>query len=165
MLDYEISGYMSVVTTPGTYFIPHHPVFKGDLKNAKLRVVFDASAAVSSGRSLNQCLHVGSKLQQDIVDVLLCFRVHLFTFTADICQMYRQILLLLPYRSFQHIFWRPTPLDKLTEFCLNTVTYGLTCAPFLTLRVLQDMADQDCVNLSEIQNALRYQAYVLGLII
>lgn len=144
MMEYETLGHMSVAPTSGTYFIPHHPVFKGDLKSSKLRVVFDASAVASSGWSLNQCLHIGPKLQQDIVDILLHFRVNQFTSTADICKMYRQITVLPKYRSFQHIFWWPRPLDELLEYQLNTVTYGLTCAPFLALRVLQNVADEDC---------------------
>lgn len=142
MNEYEALGHMSVTSTPGTYFIPHHPVFKNDATDASnIRVVFDASAVSSSNRSLNQCLYTGPKLQQDILDVVLRFRVHRFTFTADICKMYRQILVLPQYRKYQHIFWRASPCDELKLFQLNTVTYGLNCAPYLALRVLRDIAE------------------------
>lgn len=160
MLEYESLGHMSVAPSPGIYFIPHHPVFKGAITSSKIRVVFDASAVASSKLSLNQCLHTGPKLQQDIVDILLRFRVHQFSFTADVCKMYRQVSVLPKYRAYQHIFWRASPVDELREYELNTVTYGLNCAPFLALRVLQDLAEQECAGLPDVLDALTYQTYV-----
>ncbi|XP_050528071.1 uncharacterized protein LOC126898172 [Daktulosphaira vitifoliae] len=151
---------MSIVTTPGVYFIPHYSVYAGSPATSKLRVVFDASATSGSKSSLNQCLYTGPKLQQDIVDILFRFRIYEYAFTADVCKMYRQILVLPEYRKFQHIFWRPSPLDKIEEFELNTVTYGTNCAPFLALRVLQDIAEQECTDLPQVRNALQRQTFV-----
>jgi len=31
MLEYESLGHISVAPSPGIYFIPHHPVFKGPI--------------------------------------------------------------------------------------------------------------------------------------
>lgn len=160
MLEYERLGHMSVTSNPGAYFIPHHSVFKGSSSSGKIRVVFDASAKSGSNGSLNQCLHIGPKLQQDIVDILLRFRVYKYAFTTDVCKMYRQILVLPHFRKYQHILWRPSPLDQLMEYELKTVTYGVNCAPFLALRVLQDIAEQECINLPGVRNALQHQTYV-----
>lgn len=160
MHEYEALDHMSVESNPGSYFIPHHAVFKGSADSGKLRVVFDASAETSSTRSLNSCLFTGPKLQKDIVDILLRFRLHQVAFTADVCKMYRQILVLPQHRTFQHIFWRPSSVDETKEFELNTVTYGLSCAPFLALRVLQDTAEQECQNLPDVRDALMSQTYV-----
>lgn len=160
MSEYESLGHMSIASSPGEYFIPHHPVFKGDAATSSIRVVFDASASTSSHPSLNQCLHTGPKLQQDIVDILLRFRVHQFTFTADVCKMYRQILVLPRYRKYQHIFWRASPSDELNEYQLNTVTYGVNCAPYLALRVLKDLAENFCKELPDVRQALTHQTYV-----
>jgi len=38
MSDYESLGHMSIAPSPGDYFIPHHPVFKGDVATSKIRV-------------------------------------------------------------------------------------------------------------------------------
>lgn len=122
--------------------------------------MFDASAETSSTRSLNSCLFTGPKLQKDIVDILLGSHLHKVAFTADVCKMYRQILVLPQHRTFQHIFWRPSPFDEIKEFELNTVTYGLSCASFLALRVLQDIAEQECQNLPDVRDALISQTYV-----
>lgn len=75
----------------GQYYIPHHAVQKVEGDDVKLRVVFDASTKYHSGVSLNQYLLVGPKLQQDIVDVLVGFRVHKVAFTTDICKNYKYI--------------------------------------------------------------------------
>jgi hypothetical protein len=160
MSEYLTLGHMSVAKTPGTYFIPHHAVYRPADGDGKIRVVFDASARGSRGPSLNDCLLQGPKLQQDMVDVLTRFRVPQFVFTTDICKMYRQILILPEYRTFQHIFWRPSPLDKLVDYELDTVTYGTNRAPFLALRVLKSVALNDCTGSDAVRDALLNQTYV-----
>lgn len=160
MAEYLALDHMSVAKTPGTYFIPHHAVYRPADGDGKIRVVFDASARGSRGPSLNECLLQGPKLQQDIVDVLTRFRVPKLVFTADICKMYRQILVLPEYRTLQHVFWRSSPLEKLIEYELNTVTYGMNCAPFLALRVLKSIALGDCGDSDAVRDALLNQTYV-----
>lgn len=160
MSEYEELGHMSRAEGEGQYFIPHHAVQKMEGDQLKLRVVFDASAKCHSGVSLNQCLLVGPKLQQDIVDVLTGFRVHKVAFTTDICKMYRQIDVLPQYRGYQYILWRESPQLTVKEYELNTVTYGVNCAPYLALRVLRYIADTDCKDLPDVHHALRHQTYM-----
>lgn len=71
MNDYINSGDMKLVNSPilengKHYFLPHHAVIKNDSSSTKLRVVFDASARTSTGISLNEILHCGPKLQNEI---------------------------------------------------------------------------------------------------
>ncbi|XP_060882006.1 uncharacterized protein LOC132953650 [Metopolophium dirhodum] len=160
MLDYERLGHMTLAEGPGQYFIPHHAIQKSEGDSVKLRVVFDASAKCHSGVSLNQCLLVGPKLQQDIVDVLIGFRVHKVAFTTDICKMYRQIEVLPQYRGYQYILWRESPQASLKEYTLNTVTYGVNSAPYLALRVLRYIADTECESFPDVKGALRHQTYM-----
>jgi len=160
MSEYLSLGHMSISTSPGQYVIPHHAVCTKLDVGFKIRVVFDASAVSRDGTSLNSCLHQGPKLQQDIVDILTRFRVHRLAFTTDICQMYRQVLVAPEYRPLQHILWRASPHDELVEYELNTITYGLNCAPFLALRVLAAIADEDCVGHDAVRDALLRQTYV-----
>jgi len=160
MADYESLGHMSVAKSPGTYFLPHHAVHKVEGDNVKLRVVFDASARPPSNTSLNDTLFVGPKLQQDIVNILLRFRLHSVVFTADICKMYRHISLAPRYRQYQHIFWRASPHDQVQEFELNTVTYGVSSAPYLALRVLKEIAGVYGQQFPLVQSALLYQTYM-----
>ncbi|ERL87294.1 hypothetical protein D910_04689, partial [Dendroctonus ponderosae] len=112
----------------------------------KLRVVFDGSVKSSSGISLNDTLKVGPKLQDDLMDLLLNFRTHKVAFTADIEKMYRCVMLNKPDRELHRILFRSSLTDELNHYQLNTVTYGTSCASFLAIRALRqvaiDMKDQ-----------------------
>ncbi|XP_008181070.1 uncharacterized protein LOC103308796 [Acyrthosiphon pisum] len=160
MSEYEELGHMTRAEGVGQYYIPHHAVQKVEGDDVKLRVVFDASAKCHSGISLNQCLLVGPKLQQDIVDVLVGFRVHKVAFTTDICKMYRQIEVLPQYRGYQYILWRESPQVAVKEYTLNTVTYGVNSAPYLALRVLRYIADTECADQPDVKGALYNQTYM-----
>ncbi|XP_022161617.1 uncharacterized protein LOC111027526 [Myzus persicae] len=143
MSTYLKLGHMVLAPEPGKYFIPHHAVLKTDCDMSKIRVVFDASSVSSSGRSLNDVLCTGPKLQVDLRDILLRSRLHRFILTADIVKIYRQILIRSEDRVFQHIFWRDSPSDNLQEYQLCTITYGLNCAPYLAIRCLHELDEQD----------------------
>ncbi|XP_050079493.1 uncharacterized protein LOC126567309 [Anopheles maculipalpis] len=55
------------------YYLPHHPVFKSSSSTTKLRVVFDGSAKMNSGYSLNEILCTGPIVQDDLLDIILRF--------------------------------------------------------------------------------------------
>jgi len=61
-------------------------------------VVFDASAKYN-GVSLNDLIYRGPKLQQELLDVLLCFHRYPIALVCDIAEMYLQILLCPSDRS------------------------------------------------------------------
>lgn len=160
MAEYASLGHMSLAKTTGSYFITHHAVFKAADAEAKIRVVFDASAQSGTSASLNQCLMSGPKLQRDVIDVLVLFRLSRHAFTTDINKMYRQILVDPEHRRYQHILWHASPQDALNEYELNTVTYGINCAPFLAIRVLQNIAKNDCDDAPDVRDALLFSTYV-----
>ncbi|XP_076384076.1 uncharacterized protein LOC143261733 [Megalopta genalis] len=58
------------------YYLPHHAVMKTTSLTTKLRVVFDGSAATTSGTALNDTLLTGPKIQDDLLYILLRFRNH-----------------------------------------------------------------------------------------
>ena len=65
------------------HYLPHHAVVRSDKRTTKVRIVYDASAR-STGCSLNDCLHVGMKFDQRILDILLRFRTNPVALAADI---------------------------------------------------------------------------------
>ncbi|XP_037958187.1 uncharacterized protein LOC119687775 [Teleopsis dalmanni] len=145
MQEYLMLGHMSRVDnfdniTPH-YIIPHHCILRPQSTTTKLRVVFDASARTSSGRSLNEILMVGPTIQQDLILTLLTFRLHRYALTADISKMYRQFVVDPRDRNFQLVIWRNTVNEPLQLFQLNTVTYGMSAAPFLAIRSLTYLAN------------------------
>ncbi|GFS39019.1 integrase catalytic domain-containing protein [Trichonephila inaurata madagascariensis] len=94
--EYESLGHMQRIPdncySPINYYLPHHGVLKSQNNSTKLRVVFDGAAPTTSGRSLNDILLSG-RVQEDVFNIMLRFRKHKIVLTADIKQMFRQILL------------------------------------------------------------------------
>jgi len=74
--------------------------------------------------------------------------------------MYRQIFITPKHRNYQHILWRASPHDELKSYELNTVTYGVNCAPFLAIRVLRYIAEHDCSDFPLVKQALLFHTYV-----
>ena len=93
---------MEVVKSPSdgpigrTHYIPHHAVIREDKQTTKMRIVYDASAKTQEP-SLNDCLYAGPTFGQNILDILLQFRLFHVAVTADIekaflwCQLQRKI--------------------------------------------------------------------------
>lgn len=90
--------------------------------------------------SLNDKLIPGPNLQKELIDIVLRFRIHEYVVTADVAMMYRQITVGPRDRSLQLILWRRDPNHKIQMFELNTVTYGTSCAPYLAMRYLKELA-------------------------
>ncbi|XP_076397896.1 uncharacterized protein LOC105664063 [Megachile rotundata] len=127
----------------GHYYIPHHAVVKRDSDTTPLRVVFNASCATSTGKSLNDCLLIGPKLQNDLPSVLLRWRHFQYVYTADSAKMYRQILLDPRDRDYKRILWRSTFSDPISEFRLCTVTYGTSPTAYLAQRVIKQLVEDE----------------------
>ncbi|XP_031333985.1 uncharacterized protein LOC116163998 [Photinus pyralis] len=145
--EYLDLGHMEMVqahSIEGTrYYIPHQPVIKESSTTTKMRVVFDASAKTTTSGSLNEMMYVGPRLQPDIADILLRWRKHQYAFTADIKKMYRQIRIHQDDRQFQTIVWRFERNQPIREYQLNTVTYGTAAAPYLAIKTLQQLAEDE----------------------
>lgn len=147
MSEYESLGHMSKVKHSDSehiqYFLPHHGVLKEDSLSTKLRVVFDGSFPSSTGFSVNDLQMVGPTIQNDLFHILLRFREHQYVVSADICKMYRQVLIEPSQRCLQQILWRADPTEPLNTYQLNTVTYGTSAASFLAIRPLFQLASEN----------------------
>ena len=72
------------------WYLPHFPVVRLDKSTTKVRIVLDGAARYD-GKSLNDVIQPGPKLQQDLVDVLLRFRRYPVALVCDIAEMYLRI--------------------------------------------------------------------------
>ncbi|XP_063985393.1 uncharacterized protein LOC135166763 [Diachasmimorpha longicaudata] len=131
------------ISEPATnYYLPHHGVLREDSLTTKLRVVFNGSNKTSTGISLNDILHAGGKLQVDAMDVLTWLRRHRLVFGTDIVKMFRQINVHPDDWNLQRILWINNN-QQLVTYQLTTVTYGQKCSPWLSLRVLQQLVNDE----------------------
>ncbi|GFX00230.1 DUF1758 domain-containing protein [Trichonephila clavipes] len=145
--------------TPNCY-IPYHMVINEKSTTTKCRVVFNASSKTKNGKSLNDVLMTRPKLQTEIFNHLIKFRSYRVEFAADIEKMYRQILISYEDYKYQRIVWRATPSDSLKSFELQTITYGTSCAPFLALRTLQQLYQDEEQNFPLAAKIARKNIYI-----
>ncbi|XP_076387400.1 uncharacterized protein LOC143264382 [Megachile rotundata] len=146
--EYLDLGHMTEIQNDNNvgYYLPHHAVVKDSSVTTKVRVVFDASAKISSGLSLNNTLLVGPTIQDTLFSILIRFRLHSIVIIADIEKMFRQILVHPDDREYQKILWRDNMDEAIRCFKLNTVTYGTAPAPFLATRSLVQLAVDEASN-------------------
>lgn len=149
MQEYLRLNHMVEVTDQEKYnkravYLPHHAVVREDKDTTKVRVVFDASCKGTNGRSLNDDLMVGPSMQDELRHTVMRWRAHRICIVADIVKMYRQVLVDRQDTPYQRILWRDTPEKELREYELITVTFGTASAPYLAVRVLQQLAHDEC---------------------
>ena len=148
MKDYFDQGHAEKVpdeelNADQVYYMPHHAVIRESSSTTKVRVVFDASAKTSNGVSLNECLMVGPKVQDDLLDILTRFRIHPVAFSADIAKMYRQVSLHPKDRNFHRFLWRTEETQKVEEYRMTTVTFGVASSAYQAQRVLLELVNDE----------------------
>ncbi|XP_043473410.1 uncharacterized protein LOC122505692 [Leptopilina heterotoma] len=141
------------------FYLPHHAVLKLASLTTDLRVVYDGSAEDENFLSLNDNLMIGPVIQADIFSLLLRFLTHQYVLTGDIEKMYRQFWIRNEDRKYQKIWWRDVN-GKEQIFELNTITFGLSAAPFLAIRCLQQLADDYSQEFPEAARVIKEDIYV-----
>lgn len=163
--EYEELGHMEEVSSNSStpmvpVYIPHHPIMRESSSTTKIRVVFNASYKFKGGKSLNDYLLVGLKLQADITAVISRWRFFQYVYTADIAKMFRQIRIHSADADLQRIVWRSDPESDVKHFRLLTVTYGTASAPFLAMRVLRQLGEDEGATFPAAASILKESIYV-----
>ena len=74
--------------------------------------------------------------------------------------MYRQIQIAAQDTKFQKILWRTNPSEPIKTYCINRVTFGTACAPFLAILTLFQLADDEGESHPIAANSLKCALYV-----
>lgn len=142
MEDYLSQGHMvrakPLEVGQDHFFVPHHCI-----ERPKFKVVFDFSMQTRGGPSLNQVLQVGKPFHTDMLSVLFDLRFLPVVLMVDIRQMYRNIALDKDHWDFQRVFWRDSPDKELLEYNLVTLSYGVVSAPYLAVRTLHQLVEDE----------------------
>lgn len=141
-LDYLAKGIIELAPVK-TNNLTHYLCHRGRLQKGKIRIVFDASAKTKSGFSLNDLIFKGPKLQEDIVKLLINFRLHAIGLTSDIEKAFLQINLNEIDRDCVRFLWikdltKPPEGDNLAYYRFARVPFGVNASPFLLNMVLQE---------------------------
>lgn len=149
------------------HYIPHREVIRPDKDTTKVRIVYDASAKVKNGLSLNECLEAGPSMLPKIFEILVRFRCFLYAITSDIKSAFLNIRVDESDRDFLRFLWvddieKEEPKIILKRF--TSVIFGVISSPFLlnatiwyhmqkfvneypeiVLKFLRDLYMDDCV--------------------
>lgn len=115
--------------------LPMHGVVKQSNATTKLRVMFDASAKTSTGYSLNDLLLPGPNFYSLLIDVLTQFQRYSVGMSADISKMFQEVGL-HKERDLHRYVWCNKDTDKLEDWCMTQLTFGVSSLPFLAMQVL-----------------------------
>ena len=111
-----------------------------DKSTRKVRIVFDG-AAKCDGISLNDMIHAGPKLQQDLFNVLVRFRRNPVGVACNVKEMYLQIEIKEQDRSQFQLFWRDLDPNREPDvFEFSRVVFGKNSAPMESQFVGQENA-------------------------
>ena len=116
-----------------THYLPHHAVVREDKLTTKLRIVYDASAR-SNGPSLNDCLYAGPTFGQNILDILLRFRLFQIAVTADIEKAFLMVSVAEVDCNALRFLWVDditAQLPRLVVMCFTRVVFGVSASSFL----------------------------------
>ncbi|XP_049886484.1 uncharacterized protein LOC126380961 [Pectinophora gossypiella] len=162
MAEYEQLNHMKLCTIPRdpSCYLPHHGVIRLDSLTTKLRTVFNASCKAKTGYSLNELMEGGPNLQKDLQAMILLWRKFEFVYTADIEKFYRQILVQEQDQHLQKIVWRESTSQPISDYQLCTVTYGTKAAPYLAMRTIAQLVQDDGHKYPLATDILNKQLYV-----
>ena len=125
-------GVVEIVREPAKYksgrlhYLPHHGVFRHDKQTTKLRVVYDAS--------LNNCLHTGPNFGQNILDILLQFRLHRIALLGDVEKAFLMVSVAECDRDALRFLWVSDvnqPQHEIIVMRFTRVVFGVSASPFL----------------------------------
>ena len=122
------------------FYLPIHGVFKDSSTTTKLRAVFDASASLSFGTSLDDLLLTCPNLYPLLTTILTKFRFHRIVFSADISKMFREVAL-QPQDRELHRFLLRDDQGQIRDYRMKRLTFGVKSSPFLATKVLRHLAE------------------------
>ena len=115
------------------FYIPHKPVIRETAESTKLCVVYDASAcAHDKAPSLNDCLHAGQPLQNQLWAVLVRAQFQPVLTTGDMKQAFLQVRIREEDRDAMRFHWIADHETRRVETLQFTrALFGLSSSPFL----------------------------------
>ena len=125
------------------WYLPHFPVLRPDKSTTEVCIGFDGSARFE-GKSLNDAIYPGPKLQQDLVNVLLRFRRFPVALVCDIAEMYLRIGVSAEDQRYQRMLWRELDRNKEPSvFQFTRLVFGINSSPFQAQYVSQSHAEKN----------------------
>lgn len=163
--DYLENGYACVINdvekddSLKKWYLPHHAVINPN-KPGKVRTVFDAAATVK-GQSLNKKLCTGPDLLNNLVGILIRFRIGSVAIAADIEAMYHQVRLKDDDTDAVRFLWKESIDGPLKHLKMLVHIFGATDSPCCASYALRRTVDDNESKFSkEVVDAARNSFYM-----
>ena len=114
-------------------------------KQEKARVVYDG-AALHKGMSLNQAVLGGGNLLNNLVAVLIRFRLGRYACIADLSKCFFQVSLPRAQRNLFRIIWfKGNDMDsgELQTFCFTRHVWGINSSPYVALTAIKTIVAEN----------------------
>ena len=141
-------------------YLPHREVIKEESLTTKLRIVFDASAKEKGALSLNETLHSGPNLTQDLLGVLLRFRNHRIVLLADVEKSFPQVIIQKKHRNALRFLWDPDGSGNPKTFRLTRNYFGFASSSFVLAASILILIEWHRSTYPEITKAIEKSYYV-----
>ena len=136
------------------HYLPHQAVIRQDKATTKLRVVIQGNArAGRKALCLNDCLHKGPNLLNDLAGILLRSRLYKTILVADIEKAFLQIAIRPADRDAVRFLWLKDPYKEdsaIITYRFTRVAFGLISSPSqlaTTLKYHLDKSELPIANL------------------
>lgn len=134
-------------TTEGHYLM-HYGVEKSSSSSTPLRIVYRCNFRIGTNHSLNDCMHSGPPLVQDLGGIIMRMRLFQIVMCSDIEKAFLSVNLRADHRKYTKFLWLSNPHDadsKFVELQFQSVLFGATASPFILNAVLRKhLNQQDC---------------------
>ena len=130
-----------ITSTPGTdkaYYLPHFAIVNPHKISSSVRPVMDGKAKGPSGVSLNDCLHKGPKLINELNLVFLRFRHKSITIGADVRKMFYQIRMEPEDRDWHRFLWPEDGQVKIYRWKVHP--FGSAASPCISMFTIKEHA-------------------------
>ena len=141
-------------------YIPHKAVTKEESLTTKLRIVFDASAKEKGSLSLNETLHSGPNLTQEILAVIMRFRTQPVALLADIEKSFPQMVVRERCRDAMRFLWRLDGGEEPQVFRLTRNYFGFASSSFILASCIRTLLEWFEPNYPETVATVRRNYYV-----
>lgn len=91
---------------------------------------------------------------------MLRFRLHTIVFTTDVKQIFRQIKTTPEHRQYQRLIYRFSLAEPVSKFEITTVAFGQRSSPFLAIRSLHQLVENESEQYPEVKQVVLQNMYV-----
>lgn len=142
------------------HYISHHAVLRPEKRSTPVRIVFNSSASYH-GHCLNDYWYKGPDLLNDLLGVLLRFRMNEVGFCGDISKMYHRVA--IPERDMHvhRYLWRDMQTDRKPDvYIKQVVTFGDKPAPAMAQLALRMTAEEAEPRYPQAAHVLKESVYM-----